>query len=130
MNALIATWLLSTLFLSTAINAESPPQTATGIVLSSPWMTTIYQYAREHSVHPSWGLAHSERNYHNAKALARTEDTTLDDEVLFAAAFLHDLGGLAAVAKKDVDHAVRSVELAEPLLARRVPHAEMARGQR
>ncbi len=40
----------------------------------------------------------------------------IDEDVLFAAAFLHDSGAIPPFAKDGVDHSVRSAELAEPLL--------------
>ncbi len=90
--------------------------TATGIPIESTWKAHIYRFARENSIHPSWGIAHSERNYQTTQKIAQEEGILVDSDVLFAAAFLHDVGGLAAFAKKGVDHAVRSVEVIEPLL--------------
>ena len=48
--------------------------------------------------------------------MARAEGLAVDADVLFAAAFLHDWGGIEPFASTGVDHAVRSVELAEPFL--------------
>jgi uncharacterized protein len=93
-----------------------PDPTPTGIAVDSDWKRALYDFAKKNSVHPSWGIAHSVRNYQTTKSLAQTEGITLDEDVLFAAAFLHDIGGLSSFAKKDVDHAVRSTEVIEPLL--------------
>jgi len=90
--------------------------TPAGIPLDSPWRRAVYQQAHDYFQHPSWGWRHSERNYVLGKALARAEGLTVDADVLFAAAFLHDWGGIAPFASPGVDHAVRSVELAEPFL--------------
>ena len=90
--------------------------TPAGIPLDSPWRRAVYAQAHEHFQHPSWGVRHSERNYVLGMALARTEGLTVDADVLFAAAFLHDWGGIEPFAVAGVDHAVRSVELAEPFL--------------
>lgn len=91
-------------------------QTATGIPLDSNWKIQVYDFAKKNVRHPSWGLAHSERDYQVTKTLASKEALNLDDDVLFATAFLHDIGGIAPFDKKGVDHAVRSVEVVEPLL--------------
>lgn len=91
-------------------------QTLAGIPLDSDWKKSVYTFSTKNLVHPSWGLAHAERNYLVAQNLATKEGMKLDEEALFAAAFLHDLGGLPPHAKPGVDHAVRSAELAEPLL--------------
>lgn len=91
--------------------------TATGLPLDAPWKKLAYAHAVKHLKHPSWGLTHSERNLQNALALAARERLAVDRDVLFAAAYLHDLGGMPAFEKEGVDHAVRSAELARPLLA-------------
>ncbi len=87
-----------------------------GIPIDSAWKMKIHEFAEKNIQHPSWGLAHAERDYRNSLQLAATEGVTLDLDVLFASAFLHDLGGIGAFQKKGVDHAVRSAVLAEPLL--------------
>jgi uncharacterized protein len=96
--------------------ASSPTATPAGIPLNSPWRRTVYEQANTHLRHPSWGVRHSERNYVLGMALAEADGLTLDADVLFAAAFLHDWGGIAPFAVAGTDHAVRSVELAEPFL--------------
>jgi HD superfamily phosphodiesterase len=40
---------------------------------------------------PAWGYSHSERDYALARSLAATDHVALDDDVLFAACFLHDM---------------------------------------
>jgi uncharacterized protein len=91
--------------------------TPAGIPLESAWRRAVHAHARENLAHPSWGWRHSERNYLLAMSLAEAEGLSVDADVLFAAAFLHDWGGIAPFAVAGVDHAVRSVELAEPFLA-------------
>ncbi len=92
-----------------------PKVSAAGIALSSPWRAAVYAYAREKLLHPAWGWRHSERGFLLAREVAREEGLEIDEDVLFAAAFLHDMGAIP-FAKEGVDHAVRSAELAEPLL--------------
>ena len=96
--------------------ASVSTETPAGIPLDSAWRRAVYAHAHEHLQHPSWGVRHSERNYVLGMALARTEGLTVDADVLFAAAFLHDWGGIAPFAVAGTDHAVRSVQLAEPFL--------------
>jgi uncharacterized protein len=90
--------------------------TAGGILLSSPWRSAVYAHARGKLLHPAWGWRHSERDFLIARQIARDEGLAIDEDVLFAAAFLHDAGAIAPFAKEGVDHAARSAELAEPLL--------------
>ncbi len=94
----------------------SAPVTPAGIPLDSPWRRAVYEQANSHLQHPSWGVRHSERNYVLGMTLAEAEGLPVDADVLFAAAFLHDWGGIAPFAVAGMDHAARSVELAEPFL--------------
>lgn len=96
--------------------AAAMTATPAGIPLDTAWRRAVYEQANTHLQHPSWGVRHSERNYVLGMALAEAEGLTVDADVLFAAAFLHDWGGIAPFAVAGVDHAARSVELAEPFL--------------
>jgi uncharacterized protein len=93
-----------------------PRVSAAGIALSSPWRAAVYAHARARLLHPAWGWRHCERDFLLARQIAREEGVTIDEDVLFAAAFLHDSGAIPPFAKEGVDHAARSAELAEPLL--------------
>lgn len=83
---------------------------------TAPWRQAIIDLAEEHLQHPSWGARHSERNYRLASELAAAEGLTIDPQVLWAAAYLHDWGGLEPFEVEGVPHQERSVELAEPFL--------------
>ncbi|MCB9073403.1 MAG: HD domain-containing protein [Bdellovibrionaceae bacterium] len=107
------------LFSCTLVFANDPTlliKTPTGIPVDTKWKEQVYNFAMKNVVHPAWGLAHSERDYQVALLLAKREGFSIDSDVLFAAAFLHDVGGIGSFQKKGVDHAVRSVEIAEPRL--------------
>ncbi|MBC7386006.1 MAG: amino acid permease [Cryobacterium sp.] len=93
-----------------------PERTPSGILLDSSWKRSVYDFSVKNSLHPSWGLAHSERDYQVAAELLKSEGKVVDKDVLFAAAFLHDIGGLPPFSKAGVDHAIRSVEIAKPML--------------
>ena len=101
-----------------AQEAPAPAVTATaaGIPLDSSWRRAVHEHATTHLQHPSWGVRHAERNYVLGLGLAEAEGLPVDGDVLFAAAFLHDWGGIAPFAVAGMDHAARSVELAEPFL--------------
>ena len=96
--------------------ASNQQATATGIPLDRSWKVKVYRFALEHVNHPAWGLTHSERDYQITVDLASREKKHIDKDVIFAAAFLHDVGGLPPYDEKGVDHAVRSVQVVEPLL--------------
>lgn len=113
--------LAAALMLPAAVKAAPPAPaqaiaTAAGIPLDSVWKRTIYGFAREKLLHPAWGWTHSERDYLLASDIAAKEGLAIDTDVLFAAAFTHDIGAIGDFQKEGVDHAVRSVELAEPML--------------
>ena len=64
--------------------------------------------------HPAWGVKHCYRVYHLAKELSN--HLTLDDEVLYSAALLHDTGKYPVYALKNIDHALRSKGVTANLL--------------
>src|SRR6516165_813073 len=59
------------------------------------WREVVRQFAAQHFKNPAWGYSHSVRDYKLAKDLAEADHATLDDDVLFAAAYLHDLAAFA-----------------------------------
>ena len=67
--------------------------------------------------HPAWGLSHSMRDYELAKELAAADQVTVDDDVLYAAAYLHDVAAFAPFRKPDVDHQDEAARIVESMLA-------------
>ncbi|HKQ09884.1 MAG TPA: HD domain-containing protein [Rhizomicrobium sp.] len=55
------------------------------------WRAKVTQFAADNFKHPAWGFSHSQRDYALAKSLAAADRVTLDDDVIFAAAYLHDM---------------------------------------
>jgi uncharacterized protein len=84
--------------------SPAPTRTATGIPLDAPWKVTIYELARSKFIHPAWGWQHSERNYDLGLELARGDGLHVDTDVLFAAAFLHDMAAFMPCAGKHLEH--------------------------
>src|SRR5579863_1488860 len=84
--------------------AAQPAQTATGIPLDAPWKVTIYDLARAKFHHPAWGWQHSERNYRIALELAHGDGLRVDTDVLFAAAFLHDMSAFMPCKDAKLEH--------------------------
>ena len=77
--------------------ASEPPGTA--------WRTQVKAFAAEHFQNPAWGYSHCERDYSLARSLALADHVTLDDDVLFAAAYLHDMAAFPPWADPKIDHA-------------------------
>ena len=79
-------------------------QTDSGIPLDSQWKQTVYNFVVENQQHTAWGLEHSERDYLLALELGEQEGLHLDLDVLFAAAFLHDMGAFEPYSARGSDH--------------------------
>lgn len=94
----------------------------TGFVTASAsdagWRETVRQFAAQHFKHPAWGYSHSVRDYELAKTLAAADHVTLDDDVLFAAAYLHDMAAFAPWdrEKEGIDHADEGARVADAVL--------------
>lgn len=80
------------------------------------WREAIKAFAEAHLQHTAWGPAHSRRDYETTLMLARAEGVTVDEEALYAASYLHDMGGLPPYAVKGVDHGDRSIQLVDSIL--------------
>jgi uncharacterized protein len=96
--------LARTLLAAVLVAAAPTPLTATGIPLDAPWKVTIYDLARAKFHHPAWGWQHSERNYQIALVLARGDGLRVDTDVLFAAAFLHDMAAFMPCRDAKLEH--------------------------
>lgn len=95
-----------------SLAAEAPTIEHTG-----DWRVNVRHFAESHLKHPAWGASHSTRDYELAKQLAAADNVTLDDDVLFAAAYLHDVAAFAPFAKAGVDHQDEAARIVESLLA-------------
>lgn len=98
--------LVAALLATTAATAQT----------EAPWRAKVRSFAQATLKHPAWGYSHSVRDYKLALALARTDRVELDDDVLFAAAMLHDIAAFPVYAAKDVDHADRAAALVGDIL--------------
>lgn len=83
------------------------------------WRETVRQFAAQHFRHPAWGYSHSVRDYALAKALAAADHVTLDDDVLYAAAYLHDMAAFAPWdrEKEGIDHADEGARVVDTVLS-------------
>ncbi|MGC1521954.1 MAG: HD domain-containing protein, partial [Steroidobacteraceae bacterium] len=58
----------------------------------------------KHFRNPAWGYSHCQRDYALARELATADRVALDDDVLFAAAYLHDMAAFKPWEKPKLDH--------------------------
>jgi uncharacterized protein len=113
--ALSAAWLIAVLDLSVAaavaapatVPATVPAPTATAPPIAPPtqdWRVTVREFAAKHFKNPAWGYSHCQRDYALAQELAAADHVAFDDDVLYAAAYLHDIAAFAPWEDTKVDH--------------------------
>jgi hypothetical protein len=71
---------------------------------NTDWHTTVRNFAAEHFKNPAWGFSHCQRDYALARQLAAADHVVLDDDVLYAAAYLHDMAAFPPWADAKLDH--------------------------
>ncbi|WP_304190431.1 HD domain-containing protein [Phenylobacterium aquaticum] len=81
------------------------------------WRTRIMALGAEHFGSPAWGYSHSQRDYGLARRLAAADHVSLDDDVLFAAAQLHDMAAFAPWRDEKQDHSDVAADLVGAILA-------------
>jgi uncharacterized protein len=94
---------------SMAAAAATVPTAASATGATAPaktpeWRVTVRQFASDHFKQPAWGYSHCLRDYALARELAAEDHVVLDDDVLFAASFLHDIAAFAPWAQEKLDH--------------------------
>jgi len=83
---------------------------------SGDWRGTVRELAQKHFKNPAWGYSHCERDYALARELAAADHVKLDDDVLYAAAYLHDMAAFAPWEKEKVDHADEAALVVDTVL--------------
>jgi hypothetical protein len=71
---------------------------------ASDWHATVRNFAAQHFKNPAWGYSHSMRDYALARELAAADHVKLDDDILFAAAYLHDMAAFPPWENEKLDH--------------------------
>ena len=96
--------LLAPALIEPAFAGAAPAFTAAGIPLDAPWKVKLYELAHSKFLHPGWGWQHSERDYLMAVRLAKGDGLHVDTDVLFAAAFLHDMSAFMPCPGPKMEH--------------------------
>ncbi len=106
--ALLAALVLAGAAGSLAAPAQSAAAAADSVTAAGAaphdWHATVRQFAAQHFKQPAWGYSHSTRDYALARELAAEDHVVLDDDVLFAAAYLHDIAAFPPWEKAKLDH--------------------------
>jgi hypothetical protein len=113
-RGVFAAALLSLVAAATAAETPAPNPAAAG----GDWRATVRAFASEHFKHPAWGYSHSSRDYALARELAAKDGVALDDDVLYAAAYLHDLAAFEPWADEKKDHADVAADTVHTILDR------------
>ena len=99
------------------MRVESGSPRAAGHAASDTlWRANVRAFADAHLQHTAWGPAHGRRDYEVTLALARAEGIAVDDDALYAAGYLHDMGGLPPYAQPGVDHGERGAQVVDSVL--------------
>lgn len=100
----------------TRVASGSIVKERSGFPAKAEWRDSIRLLNEQHFKHTAWGTSHSVRDYDVGKWIAATDHLTYDDDVLFAASYLHDIAGFAPWEKQGVDHQDRGAELMDSVL--------------
>jgi HD domain len=99
MNKLLAA-IIASLVIAVPIAAAAP----TSPPKSEDWRATVRELAVNHFKNPAWGYSHCQRDYELARELAAADHIALDDDVLFAASYLHDMAAFPPWEDVKTDH--------------------------
>jgi hypothetical protein len=107
--------LASSLSTNFVVAADIPTATPS-IERTSDWRVSVRHFSESNLKHPAWGWSHSVRDYVLAKELAAADHVDLDDDVLYAAAYLHDVAAFAPFRKPNVDHQDEAAQIVGEML--------------
>ncbi|MFX0009530.1 MAG: HD domain-containing protein [Candidatus Hermodarchaeota archaeon] len=68
--------------------------------------------------HPAWGFSHFERVNNLTLDLAKSQQMKIDEDAIFAAAYLHDIGAFHPYKQKGRDHSEVAMEQCDDILQR------------
>jgi len=125
--AFSAAWLIAVLDLSAAVAVAAPATTAATVpaptatappiaLPTQDWRVTVREFAAKHFKNPAWGYSHCQRDYALAQELAAADHVALDDDVLYAAAYLHDIAAFAPWEDTKVDHSDVGARVVDTIL--------------
>jgi hypothetical protein len=110
----LAGLLLIALFAGAAFAAGAPA--AAGARPVQDWRASVRELALSHFKNPAWGYSHCVRDYDLARELAAADHVALDEDVLYAAAYLHDMAAFAPWEDVKVDHSDVGARLVDTVL--------------
>jgi HD superfamily phosphodiesterase len=104
-------FLFAALGLAAALAARAPAAAP-----AQDWRATVRELALSHFKNPAWGYSHCLRDYALAREMAAADHVALDDDVLYAAAYLHDMAAFPPWEDVKVDHSDVAARLVDTVL--------------
>src|SRR5580692_9812318 len=106
---------------ATPAMAADPAVSATAAAPAAPaapgdWRATVRNLAQKHFKNPAWGYSHCMRDYALARELAAADHAAIDDDVLFAASYLHDMAAFPPWEKEKLDHSDVAADIVDTVL--------------
>jgi uncharacterized protein len=108
--------LLAAAVAGLAASSESARAASQPSAQPAEWRGIVSKFAQDHFKNPAWGYSHCVRDYQLARELATADHVMLDDDVLYAAAYLHDMAAFEPWEKSGVDHADQAAATVDTIL--------------
>jgi hypothetical protein len=108
--------LLAALSASALLAVAIPAVAAPAAAPAQDWRASVRELAKSHFKNPAWGYSHCLRDYALARELAAADHAAYDDDVLYAAAYLHDMAAFPPWEDVKVDHSDVGARLVDTVL--------------
>jgi len=79
------------------------------------WKSKLLEFVKPFT-HPAWGATHFQRVYELAISLVEKQNLDVDRDLLFAAAYLHDIGAFEPYRQEGKDHSEVAIERCPEIL--------------
>jgi HD superfamily phosphodiesterase len=109
-------FLLVTLSAASIAAALPAAPAAAAAPSAQDWRASVRELAKSHFKNPAWGYSHCLRDYALARELAAADHVALDDDVLYAAAYLHDMAAFPPWEDVKLDHSDVGARLVDTVL--------------
>jgi HD superfamily phosphodiesterase len=99
-----------------AMAAQLSAAAAAAAAAPADWHATVRNLAQKHFKNPAWGYSHCMRDYALARQLAAADHAAIDDDVLFAASYLHDMAAFPPWEREKLDHSDVAADIVDTVL--------------
>ncbi|HEY2781697.1 MAG TPA: HD domain-containing protein [Steroidobacteraceae bacterium] len=80
------------------------------------WRAAVRELALSHFKNPAWGYSHCLRDYALAREMASADHVAVDDDVLYAASYLHDMAAFPPWEDTKTDHSDVAARVVDTVL--------------